>query len=151
MKIWQSNFLVKYSFRAHKDNINSLAIAPTGIHVATGGRENVLKIWELSDLKEEYRALNTGAPINKVCFNPNKQWIAAACENGVQVFDLMNNSDDAIAKLIVEKPKKKKESKLRADSYPCTSLAWSADGRKLFAGFTDNIIRVYDVNIEDKN
>merc|ERR1711907_583368 len=77
----------------------------------------VLKIWELSDLKEEYRALNTGAPINKVCFNPNKQWIAAACENGVQVFDLMNNSDDAIAKLIVEKPKKKKESKLRADSY----------------------------------
>ena len=27
----------------------------------------------------------------------------------------------------------------------CMSLAWSSDGQTLFAGFTDNIIRVYDV------
>ena len=27
----------------------------------------------------------------------------------------------------------------------CTCLAWSADGSTLFAGYTDNIIRVYAV------
>jgi len=27
----------------------------------------------------------------------------------------------------------------------CISLAWSADGATLFAGYTDNIIRVYSV------
>jgi guanine nucleotide-binding protein subunit beta-2-like 1 protein len=27
----------------------------------------------------------------------------------------------------------------------CTSLAWSADGQTLFAGFTDNQIRVFEV------
>ncbi len=27
----------------------------------------------------------------------------------------------------------------------CMSLAWSSDGQTLFAGFTDNLIRVYDV------
>lgn len=27
----------------------------------------------------------------------------------------------------------------------CTSLAWSSDGQTLFAGYTDNLIRVYDV------
>ncbi len=27
----------------------------------------------------------------------------------------------------------------------CMSLAWSCDGQTLFAGFTDNLIRVYDV------
>jgi len=101
-------------------------------------------------LNEEYRSLNTGASINKVAFNPIKQWVAAACENGVHIFDLNNESDDAIAKLIVEKPKKKKEVGLRASSYACTSLSWSPNGRKLFAGYTDNTIRVYDVNIDER-
>lgn len=28
----------------------------------------------------------------------------------------------------------------------CMSLAWSADGQTLYAGYTDNIIRVYQVS-----
>ena len=28
----------------------------------------------------------------------------------------------------------------------CISLAWSADGATLFAGYTDNVIRVYTVS-----
>jgi len=27
----------------------------------------------------------------------------------------------------------------------CTSLAWSADGSDLFAGFSDNVVRVYSI------
>ncbi len=27
----------------------------------------------------------------------------------------------------------------------CMSLAWSSDGQTLFAGYTDSLIRVYDV------
>lgn len=27
----------------------------------------------------------------------------------------------------------------------CMSLSWSSDGQTLFAGYTDNLIRVYDV------
>lgn len=27
----------------------------------------------------------------------------------------------------------------------CMSLAWSSDGQTLFAGYTDGLIRVYDV------
>jgi guanine nucleotide-binding protein subunit beta-2-like 1 protein len=150
LKVWQSNFLQKYSFKAHNEHINSVAIAPLGSFIATGGKENVMKLWDLTDLSEEYRTFNTGASISKIAFNPLKQWAAAACENGVHIFDLNNDSDDPVAKLVVEKPKKKKELKLRADSYPCTAIAWSPNGRKLYAAFTDNIIRVYDVNIDDK-
>lgn len=29
----------------------------------------------------------------------------------------------------------------------CLSLAWSADGQTLFAGYTDNVIRVWQVTI----
>jgi guanine nucleotide-binding protein subunit beta-2-like 1 protein len=149
LKVWQSNFLIKYSFKAHNENINSLAIAPTGNYIATAGKENSVKLWDLNDLQEECRALNTGAPISKVAFNPTRQWIAAASENGVHIFDLNNDSDEAIAKLVVEKTKKKKETKLKADVYPCTALAWSANGNKLFTAFTDNTIRVYDVTSDE--
>jgi len=149
LKVWQSNFLVKYSFKAHNEHINSISIAPLGNYIATGGKENNLKIWDLNDLSEENRVLNTGAPINKIAFNPARQWIAAACENGVHVFDLSSESDDPIAKLVVEKPKKATEKAHRPDTYPCTALAWSSTGKKLFAAFTDNVIRVYDVNVDE--
>jgi guanine nucleotide-binding protein subunit beta-2-like 1 protein len=151
LKVWQSNFLIKYSLKAHNEHINSLSIAPLGTYIATGGKENTLKIWDLNDLNEENRSLNTGAPINKVAFNPVKQWVAAACENGVHVFDLNGDSDDPIAKLVVEKRSKDKATKHRPDNYAATALAWSSNGRKLYAAFTDNVIRVYDVNVDESS
>jgi guanine nucleotide-binding protein subunit beta-2-like 1 protein len=33
----------------------------------------------------------------------------------------------------------------------CTSLAWSADGQTLFAGFTDKQIRVFEVRQRQLN
>ena len=30
----------------------------------------------------------------------------------------------------------------------CLSLAWSADGQTLFAGYSDNLIRVWQVTIQ---
>lgn len=32
-------------------------------------------------------------------------------------------------------------------SLECMCLSWSADGQTLFAGYTDNLIRVYDVEV----
>jgi guanine nucleotide-binding protein subunit beta-2-like 1 protein len=37
------------------------------------------------------------------------------------------------------------EEPLHARAPHCTSLAWSADGSTLFAGYTDKVIRVYVV------
>jgi WD40 repeat protein len=34
----------------------------------------------------------------------------------------------------------------RADPPQCLSMAWSADGQTLFAGYSDNLIRVWQVN-----
>ena len=33
----------------------------------------------------------------------------------------------------------------RADPPQCLSLAWSSDGQTLFAGYSDNLIRVWQV------
>ncbi|EJW83995.1 activated protein kinase C, partial [Wuchereria bancrofti] len=29
----------------------------------------------------------------------------------------------------------------------CISLAWSADGQTLYAGYTDNVIRIWQVSV----
>ena len=34
-----------------------------------------------------------------------------------------------------------------AEPPQCISLAWSADGQTLFAGYTDNLIRVWQVSM----
>jgi guanine nucleotide-binding protein subunit beta-2-like 1 protein len=149
LKVWNSNFVLRESFKAHSEHINALAIAPLGGYFATGGKENNVKIWDLQELKEPYIKFNTGASVNKIAFNPVRQWAAAGCDNGVHIFDLQTESEEAMARLVVERPKKKKESKLRSDGYACTAVAWSSSGRKLYAAFTDNVIRVYDVNIEE--
>ena len=35
----------------------------------------------------------------------------------------------------------------KAEPPQCISLAWSSDGQTLFAGYTDNIIRVWQVTL----
>jgi len=61
---------------------------------------------------------------------------------------LNSDLDAPFNEILVEKPKPKKEGKVRSgnDKYACTALAWNATGKKLFAAFSDNIIRVYHVN-----
>jgi guanine nucleotide-binding protein subunit beta-2-like 1 protein len=146
LKIWNSNFLIKYSFKAHETNINSLSIAPMGAYIATGGKENCVKIWDLADLSQEARKLQTSSTVNQVAFNPKMQWIAAATETGVKIFDLAGDSEQSMFDIVAEKPKKEGKPRKGGDRHAATCLAWSADGKKLYAGFTDNLIRVYHVS-----
>jgi guanine nucleotide-binding protein subunit beta-2-like 1 protein len=143
LKIWNQNFSIKYTFKAHQDNINSMAIAPLGTYIATGGKENVLKVWDLSDLSEEFRELKAGSSINKVAFNPKMQWIAAATDNGVKIFNLNSEKDQPFSEITVPRPKKEGKLKGASDKFACTAIAWNSTGTKLFAAFTDNVIRVY--------
>lgn len=148
LKIWNQNFLIKYSFRAHDGYINSLSIAPLGLYIATAGKENCVKIWDINELNQEARKLQTSSPVNQVAFNPKMQWVAAATETGIKIFDLASDSDQAMEDIIVEKPKKEGKPRKSSDRHACTCLAWSASGTKLYAGFTDNLIRVYHINSE---
>uniref|UniRef100_A0A4X2K373 Small ribosomal subunit protein RACK1 n=1 Tax=Vombatus ursinus TaxID=29139 RepID=A0A4X2K373_VOMUR len=36
----------------------------------------------------------------------------------------------------------------KAEPPQCTSLAWSADGQTLFAGYADNLVQVWQVTID---
>ncbi|XP_035753328.1 receptor of activated protein C kinase 1 [Egretta garzetta] len=55
---------------------------------------------------------------------------------------------DLEGKIIVDELKQEVIStSSKAEPPQCTSLAWSADGQTLFAGYTDNLVRVWQVTI----
>lgn len=58
----------------------------------------------------------------------------------------MDDKSKPIATIDVETKKDGKKKKAPS----CTSLTWNALGKKLFAGFSDGIIRVYSVNTDQK-
>lgn len=119
--------------------------------LATGGRDQKVSIWEISGMDQAAKDFSTGAVVNQVAFNPKYQWITAATENGVLVWDIMSESTAPIAELEVI-PEKTKDSKSerKPKALACTSLVWSPNGKKLFAGFTDGKIRVWHTSIEKK-
>lgn len=50
LKIWSTNFQIRYTFKAHEGNTNSVSISPNGKYIATGGKDKKLEIWDILDL-----------------------------------------------------------------------------------------------------
>jgi guanine nucleotide-binding protein subunit beta-2-like 1 protein len=95
-------------------------------------------LWDLNESKHLY-SLQAGDEIHALVFSPNRYWLCAATTTSITIFDLEKKSKvDELKPEYVEKGKKSREPE-------CVSLAWSADGQTLFAGYTDNKIRAWGV------
>lgn len=95
-------------------------------------------LWELSDGKHLY-SLEAGDTVNALVFSPNRYWLCAATSACIKIFDLESKSIvDELRPEFVGVGKNSPDPE-------CLSLAWSADGATLFAGYSDNIVRVFTV------
>lgn len=91
-------------------------------------------LWDLNESKHLY-SLTAGDEIHALVFSPNRYWLCAATASSIIIFDLEKKSKvDELKPEYVEVGKKSREPE-------CISLAWSADGQTLFAGYTDNKVR----------
>ena len=95
-------------------------------------------LWDLNESKHLY-SLNANDEIHALVFSPNRYWLCAATASNIIIFDLEKKS-----KVDELKPEFASVGKKSRDP-ECVSLAWSADGQTLFAGYTDNIIRAWGV------
>lgn len=97
------------------------------------------------------------AEINQIAFNPVKEIIAVGTELGIQMWRLGTKDEEALC-FNMKVEMKRKEARLieQEDKIPkikyhqCTSITWDACGKYLFAGFTDGLIRVYELNAAEK-
>jgi guanine nucleotide-binding protein subunit beta-2-like 1 protein len=67
LKVWNLNYTPRFSFKAHDNNINAVAISPLfGNLIATGGKDKKLYVWDITDLKKPKFEYEAGSTINSV-------------------------------------------------------------------------------------
>jgi len=141
VKVWDlTNCKLQHDLAGHDGYLNALTVSPDGSLCASGGRDQTAMLWDLNDHKQLYH-LDAQATINALCFSPIRYWLCAATETSIKIWDLENKSE--VARLDSSTPGFFGTEK-RCQTEPI-SLAWSADGTTLFAGYTDNSIRVWTV------
>ncbi len=117
----------KDRFIGHETGVMSVAMAPTGDYIASGGRDGTIRLWDLDgkQLNESWVGGEEG--ISAVAIAPEGDYIASGGEdNKVQLWDRKGNSkvlgeheDDVLA------------------------VAFSPDGRYLVSGSKDKTIRLW--------
>ncbi|KAE8417001.1 WD40 repeat-like protein [Aspergillus pseudocaelatus] len=139
VKVWElASCRLQTDHIGHSGYINTVTISPDGSLCASGGKDGTTMLWDLNESKHLY-SLHAGDEIHALVFSPNRYWLCAATASSITIFDLEKKSKvDELKPEYIEKGKKSREPE-------CVSLAWSADGQTLFAGYTDNKIRAWGV------
>ncbi|KAE8348906.1 WD40 repeat-like protein [Aspergillus coremiiformis] len=139
VKVWElASCKLQTDHIGHTGYINAVTISPDGSLCASGGKDGTTMLWDLNESKHLY-SLHAGDEIHALVFSPNRYWLCAATASSITIFDLEKKSKvDELKPEYIEKGKKSREPE-------CVSLAWSADGQTLFAGYTDNKIRAWGV------
>jgi len=139
VKIWDlTSCKLKHNLVGHTGHVNTVAISPDGSLCASGGEDGKVLLWDLNEGKHLH-SLDANSVIYSLIFSPNHYWLCAATQNCIKIWDLTTRS------LLVDlKPQFGELSRKATPPYPVT-LTFSADGKNLFAGYTDNLIRVWDI------
>jgi len=140
VKVWALKYCkLKTTLIGHEGYLNTVTVSPDGSLCASGGKDGTAILWDLTEGKPLY-SLEQGDIIHSLVFSPNRYWLCAATSQSIKIWDL--ESKNMVDELKIEFAPVGKNAQMPY----CTCLAWSADGSDLFAGYTDNKIRVYHVN-----
>ncbi|CBK25041.2 uncharacterized protein [Blastocystis hominis] len=139
VKVWNLETMkVEYNLIGHSQVVNKVVVSPDGVLCASAGKDGCVIVWDLANGVENFR-LTLEDPVTDLVFSPANYWIAVATTNEIVLFDL--ETKERVASVKPEFPPRSAKALV---AY-CTSLCWSLDGATLFAGYTDNVIRVWEV------
>jgi len=140
VKVWNlTNCKLKTNHYGHTGYVNTVTVSPDGSLCASGGKDSQAMLWDLNEGKHLYTLDGGGDTINALCFSPNRYWLCAASGPSIKIWDLEG-------KVVVDELKAEVMG-TTSKAPTCLSLAWSADGQTLFAGYTDKLIRVWQVSM----
>lgn len=77
-QVWElSKCKLKTNHYGHTGYINTVTVSPDGSLCASGGKDGITMLWELSDGKHLY-SLEAGDVVNALVFSPTRYWLCAA-------------------------------------------------------------------------
>mmetsp|Transcript_32150 Transcript_32150/g.44057 ORF Transcript_32150/g.44057 Transcript_32150/m.44057 type:complete len:328 (-) Transcript_32150:55-1038(-) len=144
VKVWNlQNCKLIANLPGHTGYINTVTVSPDSTLCASGGKDGTAMLWDLNEGKH-LCSLEAGDIINALVFSPNRYWLCAGTRSSIKIWDL--DSKSVVAELNKNTPDFFMNRSPGMTANPeCVSLAWSADGKTLYAGYTDNMIRVWGV------
>jgi RNA polymerase sigma factor (sigma-70 family) len=121
------------TFQGHKESVTTVAFAPSGKLLASGGGDKVVRLWNSAN-GEETKRLEVDGDVDSVAFSPDGKTLAAAEGEGktcrIQVWDIETG------KLV---------HRLEIDELPGNTLIlFSPDGKQLAAKFGTGRIQLWD-------
>lgn len=138
VKSWDlSDYKLTADYIGHTGYVSTITISPDGTLVASAGKDGIIILWDLN-IQAELYTLVTGAEVHALAFSPNRYWLTAATANSIKIYDLQERE-------LVDELKPEFATSGKARDPEAISLAWSPDGQNLFAGYTDSVIRVWQV------
>jgi guanine nucleotide-binding protein subunit beta-2-like 1 protein len=139
VKVWNlTTCTLRTNHYGHTGYLNTVTVSPDGSLCASGGKDGQAMLWDLNDGKHLY-TLDAGECIESLTFSPNRYWLCAAAGTAIKIWDLESKN------IVDELTSQPVGSKTVAPKV--ISLAWSSDGATVFAGYTDNLIRVWQVAV----
>lgn len=143
LKVWTEFFKLSASVKAHESPIYALAITGNGYYIATGGKDQIVKLWKVGEFDAPQLEFKFDSNIVDLAFHPEMQWIAVATEKKIHFCDLTSESEKAFTSVGTEGTK----------MYPntgepkFTSIAWSSTGKYIYTGASDNLVRVFTIDV----
>ncbi|GAB4827941.1 hypothetical protein Ancab_034826, partial [Ancistrocladus abbreviatus] len=112
---------------------------PDGSLCASGGKDGAIMLWNLGQ-RRTLLELNAGSIIHALCFCPTRNWLCAATEKSVMVWDWMNNN--LLNELFswqheAATPPSDGPAAYPPPPAPPMRNRNSKDGKTLFTGYTD--------------
>ena len=139
-QVWNlTNCKLRNNLAGHTGYVNTVTVSPDGSLCASGGKDGVAMLWDLTEGKRLY-SLDAGDVIHSLVFSPNRYWLCAATQACIKIWDLESKS------IVVELKPEFPPAGKKAMAHYCVSLAWSADGATLYSGYTDGAVRVWAVS-----
>merc|ERR1711973_733845 len=144
IKLWNTLGQCKYTIQdeCHSEWVSNVRFSPNTQNpiIVSCGWDKMVKVWNLTNCKLKTNHFGHTGYVNTTTISPDGSLCASGGKDGrAMLWDLESKS-------VVDELKPEVISmSAKAKAPECISLAWSADGQTLFAGYTDNLIRVWQV------
>ena len=127
------------TFRGHQSEVYAVAWSSNGEHLASGGRDGTVQIWNSATGKRVVTYRGYSEPISALAWSPDGKYLAFSSGKQVQIWDTTTD---------------KLQLTYRGYSEPISALAWSPDSNYLAFSFgkqvqiwntaTDKLLLTYE-------